>query len=410
MMNYDDKHLLNIQTASGKITKKLLEGVSNDVISPISIYRLLMILSEVTAGETKEQVDRLIGEKRIDPLAMKNLFEVDKDETVCKLADSIWVNPVFDIEQEKLDELHNLYDADVYSVPMGTEETDRIIQSWVNRKTRNLLKDHTGTIRTNQYDVAQLISTIYLKSAWRTAFELRDNLVNYFTDEDGNEVVSEYMCSEGIDTVFLGDQFSAMIRGLDDGFEMVFILPEKGTTLPEILEKDEMYKFLIDPSNSPVKECYVIFRTPKFDTSSKKSLKERLIELGIENIFDEHGADFSPFANKKDFSNRFCISGIDQAARVKIDEKGMEGAAWTRETMFFGCFNPYEGIEMEVVKFYLERPFVFAVIRNGIPLFCGTVTAPLKTNKEISENLEVDTEAILRRLKKAKASFERDYD
>ena len=118
MMNYDDKHLLNIQTASGKITKKLLEGVSNDVISPISIYRLLMILSEVTAGETKEQVDRLIGEKRIDPLAMKNLFEVDKDETVCKLADSIWVNPVFDIEQEKLDELHNLYDADVYSVPI----------------------------------------------------------------------------------------------------------------------------------------------------------------------------------------------------------------------------------------------------------------------------------------------------
>lgn len=60
-----------------------------------------------------------------------------------------------------------------------------------------------------------------------------------------------------------------------------------------------------------------------------------------------------------------------QAARVKVDEDGVEGAAYTEAIVDLKCA---EAPGAKPVEMCLDRPFVFVVATSdGIPLFVGTV-------------------------------------
>ena len=85
--------------------------------------------------------------------------------------------------------------------------------------------------------------------------------------------------------------------------------------------------------------------------------------------------------------DKFYISQADQAARLKIDENGLEAAALTHMKVYFGM-GYFNREKMESVEFYLDRPFAFFVVRHEFPLFAGTVTKPLETEKEILSTLE----------------------
>ena len=79
------------------------------------------------------------------------------------------------------------------------------------------------------------------------------------------------------------------------------------------------------------------------------------------------GADFSPILKK----NNAYIDYANHAARVKIDEEGVEGSAYT--IMIASKGMPPD----EEVYFTLDRPFLFCVRSDeGIPLFIGVVEKP----------------------------------
>ena len=65
------------------------------------------------------------------------------------------------------------------------------------------------------------------------------------------------------------------------------------------------------------------------------------------------------------------LAGVMQAARVKVDEDGVEGAAYTEAIVDLECA---EAPGAKPVEMCLDRPFVFVVATSdGIPLFVGTV-------------------------------------
>ena len=257
-------------------------------------------------------------------------------------------------------------------------------------------------IQTSPFDVAVLLSTIYLKTAWADPFDKDDNLVEYFTDEDGKRTKCEFMSEQGIGTVYSGSCFKAIRKQMNEEFDMFLVLPNKGTDLWEVMGCKDVYVLISSPFPPNSRDCYVIARVPKFDVSAYNNLDDMMKSLGITDVFDYKAADFSPFIKGR----QFYISEADQAARVKIDEEGFEGAAWTRMDMTWGCADPYAGMEMEVVKFYLDRPFAFFVVKRGIPVFAGTVTQPIETDKEYIGGKEIDVEAILKELKKARKGFD----
>ena len=78
-----------------------------------------------------------------------------------------------------------------------------------------------------------------------------------------------------------------------------------------------------------------------------------------------NSAEFAPLADWQVF-----VSNVMQAARVKIDEKGVEAAAYT-EVVVADSAAPAD--ELPVVEMDLDRPFIFVIWKGDVPLFIGTV-------------------------------------
>lgn len=64
------------------------------------------------------------------------------------------------------------------------------------------------------------------------------------------------------------------------------------------------------------------------------------------------------------------VESVNQAARVKIDEQGVEAAAYTEVEVAGGDPMPRELPEEEMD---LNRPFVFVLEQDGVPLFVGVI-------------------------------------
>ena len=111
---------------------------------------------------------------------------------------------------------------------------------------------------------------------------------------------------------------------------------------------------------------------PQFDVSAGLNLKEALQNAGVSALFDPAVCELSPSVlPSNDFRQPPHIASIHQDTRVKIDEEGVTAASYI-EIVGAGAAAPPD----EIIDFILDRPFVFAVTKNQIPLFVGTVNRP----------------------------------
>lgn len=65
------------------------------------------------------------------------------------------------------------------------------------------------------------------------------------------------------------------------------------------------------------------------------------------------------------------LTAANQSVRVQIDEEGVKAAAYIE---FPGATSPMP--PEEIIDFVLDRPFIFAITTDFIPLFMGTVNNP----------------------------------
>ena len=163
---------------------------------------------------------------------------------------------------------------------------------------------------------------------------------------------------------YYSDNFCATKLSLDTG-NMFFILPDDGVSISQVLENDKLFNLISDPNDFNQKQVKINLSVPKFDVSSDLELSDNLKALGITDAFDEFTADFSPILPDVPSS----IGKVQHSARVKIDEKGCEAAAFTAITATGSSRPPDEQID-----FVLERPFIFVITgTDSLPRFIGTV-------------------------------------
>ena len=95
-----------------------------------------------------------------------------------------------------------------------------------------------------------------------------------------------------------------------------------------------------------------------------------LIGVGVD-VFDFDKADFSPLVDFDRFDKAVAVTQVQHAARVKVDEKGCEAAAFTAVRADAQSAAPED---LPVVEMDLNRPFAFMITGvDGLPLFLGTV-------------------------------------
>ncbi len=348
-------------------------GEENAVLSPVNIYMALAMLAELTDGESRAQLLDLIGAQNIEAVreqaqAIWRACSMDVEEIQCVLASSVWLRDDLGYVQETMDTLADTYYASSYRGEMGSGEINRAIQSWLNEQTRGLLKEQAAAIETDPLTVLLLATTIYYSAQWTDEFNEELNYTDVFHAPSG-DVDAEYMYTGRFMDYYSGEGWGAVRLSLRGGNGMWFILPDEGVSVDALLENEEVTRLMVSGEADRGEYARVYFSVPKFDIASQLDLTEGLMELGVTDVFDSDVSDFTPMTTDTDMP--IYVSEATHAARVKIDEEGVEAAAFT--VLEPGAPMPPK----REIYFTLDRPFLFAISsQDGLPLFAGVVNRP----------------------------------
>lgn len=355
---------------SSETAEVILPAGENAVYAPVSLYLSLGMLTELTEGRTKEQVTELLGMSDSETLRQwtKALWQQlyhDERDSALRLGNAAFLNENMAFHKEPLDVLAEDYYASSYQVPMGSKAADKAIAAWLDQQTNDLLAEDTGAIKTKEIDLLRLYNTIYYKAAWRAEFSGGATEKDIFTAADGTEQRTDFMhISLAGSPVARGEGYRRASLYLKDGGEMTFYLPDEGVTVEELLQREnflqEAEDLLVDTF-----EVRVNWSVPKFDLHDSLKLNDALQALGVRDAFDKAAADFTPLTD-----TGAVVSSVMQAARVRIDEEGMEAAAYTEIIVEPTAAEPPPCSEEEM---NLNRPFLFAIWKDGAPLFIGAV-------------------------------------
>lgn len=359
------------------LTAQFLSGAGeeNAVLSPVNIYMALAMLAELTDGESRDQLLSLIGADSVEALreqasAVWRACSRDEEEIQSVLASSVWLRDDLGYVQETMDTLADTYYASSYRGEMGSGEINRAIQSWLNEQTRGLLEEQAAAIETDPLTVLLLATTIYYSAQWTDEFNEELNYTDVFHAPSG-DVDTEYMYTGRFMDYYSGEGWGAVRLSLRGGNGMWFILPDEGVSVDALLENEEVTRLMVSgPEGQANEYVKVYFSVPKFDISAQLDLIGGLKELGITDVFDPEVPDFTPMTTDAD---EICVTTATHAARVKIDEEGVEAAAFT-------VLEPGDTAPMppeREIYFTLDRPFLFAISsQDGLPLFAGVVNRP----------------------------------
>ncbi|MBE6990219.1 MAG: serpin family protein [Ruminococcaceae bacterium] len=351
-------------------------GTENRVYSPVNVYLAMAMVAEVTDGQSRQQILDLLGADSIETLraraaAVWDANYQDDGATKLLLANSLWLSESVGYVPETMQALAEHYFASAYRGKMGSAEYTQALRDWLNAQTGGLLQEQAQNVEPTPDTILALASTLYLKAGWTDEFYEAATAPDVFHGPEG-DVTCDFMHGVAEDgQLYRGDGFTAVCKHLSSGGAMWFLLPDEGSSPDKLLAGGQAVSFLLADKNSWADQDHYIvhLNMPKFDVDSDMELAEGMKVLGVIDAFDSDVSDFTPLTTEVD---ELYISRIQHAARVKVDEEGVEAAAFTVVSV------EANGIDLsDEVDFTLDRPFLFAVTgEENALLFTGVVNQP----------------------------------
>ena len=362
---------------SAACSREVLAGAEgeNRVWSPINAYIALAMASELTGSHTRQALWELLGVS--DAAALRSrisaLWETvheDNGKEISVLANSLWLDKSVSYRQDIMEILSYDYYASVYQGSLGSSRTNRAITNWLNNQTGGFLKDRTGQVSLTPNSVLALVSTLYFQSQWDTEFSKSHSAAGTF-HAAGGDISCTFMHDRLRKmSYYWAADYGAVCLGLKNGSSMWLILPDADKTVEDVLQSQDYAALLAGTApGENRKRMLVNLSVPRFDVSAGTDLKQPLSRLGLEALFQPFGNDFSP---SMDTDFPVYLEGIRQDTRVAIDEEGVTAASYILLDFGASAAEPPD----EIIDFVLDRPFLFAVCKDNIPLFVGTVQQP----------------------------------
>lgn len=348
---------------------QFLKGSENAIWSPVNAWIGLAMAAELTEGDSRGQILAALGADSMDALrsqvsAVWESVYKDNGNEICTLANSLWLQNGLNYGQQAMDNLSHHHYASVYQTNLQTAGS--AIGAWLNNNTGGLLKD-TIHIDLPEDAVLMLYSTLYFQSKWQNQFRSSNNRDDVFHAPSGDKTVTYMTKKLSMMNYYWGDRFGAVSLGLKNGSTMWLILPDEGLKPEDVLADGQYMDMILANSWENKKMMKVNLSLPKFDITAKEDLSKGFIEMGITDVFSPGKADFS--AITADVPVFFTAA--NQAVRVQIDEEGVKAAAYIE---FPGAGSPMP--PDEIIDFVLDRPFLFVITNENIPLFAGVVNDP----------------------------------
>jgi serine protease inhibitor len=350
----------------------LSDARDNQSYSPANLYIALAMTAEVSDSTTRQQILDALGVSDITALRAQagaiweTLYTNEKYEKLV-LANSLWLDDTLHYDQVTMDALSRHHYASVYRCDLQSEDAGQSIRTWLNENTGDFLKDAVKNVQMRPDTLFALYSTIYFQSRWANEFHPDSNTNDPFYSNQGIRFVTYMNRKKDQMNYYWGDDFGAVYRSLRNGSSMWFILPDDDKSVEDVLESGQFMELVTSEywyeGWENKKYMLVNLSVPKFDISSQTSLGDDLQKLGISHAFNPEQASFPAIGGG-------FLTDVNQAVRVAIDEDGVVAAAYTE--LLAGAAMPPE----EIMDFKLDRPFLFVIVKNHIPLFIGVVNEP----------------------------------
>jgi serpin B len=361
---------------------KLRAQKGNVVYSPYSISTALAMTYAGARGKTAEAMAKVLhftlpGE-RLHPAAGALVRDLGGPTSGKKrpyqlhVANALWGQKGYGFRKDFLSLTRTNYGAGLREVDFvrAREETRKTINAWVEKQTKDKIKELLKAAHLRPDTRLVLTNAIYFKGLWQEKFDKKATRDAPFHLTAKRKVKVPTMYKVAMFRYATGGSFQMLdlpFAGKD--MSMLVLLPKKVDGLAA-LEK-EMTAESLSRCQKNLRYIEVKVLLPRFKVTGAFDLKDTLTALGMGLPFDRRSADFSGLTESRE---RFWISQVAHKAFVDVNEEGAEAAGATGVGLVPG------GIAPRAVTFRADHPFVFVLRdnRSGSVLFVGRVADPRK--------------------------------
>ena len=331
-----------------KINSKYKE--KNLIISPLSIYQAISLVTNGADGETQKELLKLLDEREMEEINLinKEILHKIKDYSSIEIANAIMSKLVPLNDFTKI--VRDNYNSEILPLKNVNQ-----INKWCEKKTHGKIKKIIEQLNPMTFMI--ILNAVYFKGEWIKIFEKESTTKQIFYNLNKIEKKIDMMENTEKYNYFEDSNLQSIELPFNkESFSALIILPNKNLNINEfigILDKDNDYLYTIINN---MKYNKVNLKLPKFELEYSKSLKEILQDMGVKLPFEEI-ADFSKIRTQNDL----YIDDIIHKTYLKVNEQGTEAAAITAVIMVTGAFIP---IEEKIYSMNVNRPFIF-ILRNS---------------------------------------------
>ena len=330
---------------------------NNILLSPISIYNILSLLSNGAKQTTSQElittlqapkktkqnnIYKLLSQLNIDNKKILNIFN---NFTSLEIANGIF---------SKINLLSSFKEyAEKYQATIEKLNSVEQINNWANEKTHGKIKTIINGLEPST--VLILLNAIYFKNKWLKQFEEIDTDKQYFYGIKNKNYIN-MMHQTDMFNYYEDDEIQIIeLPYRKDFMKSLIFLPKNNTNINEYIEKlnDNKYKNYI----KKLKFSKIKLSLPKFEINFGTSMKNVLKNMGINSAFESEEANFSGISDEKLF-----VSDVIHKVYLKVSESGTEAAAVT--SVQIDNFSLRDDI---VYEMNINRPFIFVIRNNDLP-------------------------------------------
>jgi len=375
---------------------KLRNREGNLFFSPYSISTALAMTYAGARGQTEAQMARVLSFPTLPKVLINNpeclltmpgwepqrfssaFGEIIKDLNArgekggyeLSVANALWGQKGYGFLKEFLELIKTHYDGGLNEVDFvrAAESARKTINAWVEKETKNKIKNLIGPGVLDAMTRLVLTNAIYFKGNWASQFKEDRTKDAPFTLITGEKVNVPMMNQTAEYNYMETEDFQGLeLPYVDDELSMIILLPKKidGLAgLEKTLTADNLSQWL-----GRLRKRKVIVSVPKFKMTCQFGLAGVLKSMGMTDAFVPDVADFSGMNGRKDL----FISAVIHKAYVDVNEEGTEAAAATAVVMTLTAIGPEE-----TPVFRADHPFLFLIRDNcsGSILFIGRAMNP----------------------------------
>ncbi len=356
--------------------------LDNYLVSPYSVEMALNLLKTGADGLTKEEIDKVIGDREISNVIVKDRIGV---------ANAAFIRDMYKeyIKKEYTNTLKNNYNAEIL---YDEFKSPKVINDWVSDKTYKMIDKILNKM--DDDFVLGLANALAIDVEWENEFECISTVSGEFTKENGKKVNVEMMHNSAKSDVYkyfsLDDAEGIVMQYKkydkegnvsEDGKSLEFLAILPNGDLREYINNLTFDKInQIDNSLiSGSSDLEIQVAIPRFKYSyDLDDFMDVLENLGVKLAFTKD-ADFTNIISKEDMTKLdmqgLYVSDAIHKTHIDFNEKGTKAAAVT----YFGLFKATGVMDRPKIKIItFDKPFMY-IIRDTETkemLFFGTVYEP----------------------------------